>query len=310
MSPSTLPSHGRFDYSAITQRGGYAFPGSARLAVYIGFNVEHFAFGEGLGAALVPDVLQPDVPNYAWREYGNRVGAWRCIDLFEDLHVPVGAIVNAAIYDHCPELAAALAARGDEIIAHGYSNAFRQGAMEEAEERRLLAACRDRIEAETGRKPRGWLSPWISETYSTPDLLAECGYTYTLDWCHDDQPTRFRTRNGALLSIPYPQELNDIPAMVARKMEAPAFADMIIDNFEEMRRQSTSQPLVMGIALHPYIVGQPYRLRHLRRALGHIAGAREVWFTTPGAIAEYAGPLLSCRTQPGGGSPCIAHSQP
>ena len=109
----------------------------------------------------------------------------------------------------------------------------------------------------------------------------------SLNWCHDDQPTVFNTRSGKLWSIPYPQELNDIPMIVARQMDGCEFAAMIVDNFDEMLAQSKAQPLVMGIALHPYIVGQPYRLRHLRRALEHIAADRSVWFTTPGQICAH-----------------------
>ena len=137
-----------------------------------------------------------------------------------------------------------------------------------------------------GARPQGWLGPWISESRVTPDLLQEAGYAYLLDWCQDDQPVWFRTRRGRILSVPYPQEINDIPAIVARQMSAPDFADMIVDQFDEMLRQSREQPLVMGVALHPYIVGQPHRLRHLRRALGEIAAKRDaLWLTTPGAIA-------------------------
>jgi peptidoglycan/xylan/chitin deacetylase (PgdA/CDA1 family) len=179
--------------------------------------------------------------------------------------------------------------RGDELIAHGHTNSERQGDMPEGEEQRLLEYCRERIGRCSGRAPGGWLSPWISESAVTPDLLAETGYRYTLNWCHDDQPVRFATRSGKpLWSIPYPQELNDIPMIVARQMDGSDFADMIVDNFDEMLQQSAAQPLVMGIALHPYLVGQPYRLRHLRRALAHIAARGErVWLTTPGAICDW-----------------------
>ncbi len=299
-SPSTaaarlLPTHGRFDYRPITRRPAYRWPGGAGLAVYIGFNVEHFAFGEGMGATLGPASPQPDVLNYSWREYGNRVGAWRCLDLFDELTLPTGALINTALYDHCPELVAALVARGDELIGHGHSNAERQSAMPEEAERGLLASCRQRMAETSGRAPTGWLSPWISESAVTPDLLAETGYGYTLNWCHDDQPTRLRTRSGqALWSVPYPQELNDIPMIVARQMDARDFARMIVDQFDEMRVQSERQPLVMGIALHPYLMGQPYRLNHLRRALKPLAAARDagqVWFTTPGAIHRHCDAL-------------------
>ena len=119
------------------------------------------------------------------------------------------------------------------------------------------------------------------------DLLKEAGFRYTLNWCHDDQPMQMDTRAGPLWAVPYPQELNDIPMIMGRQMDAKDFAQMIIDQFDEMLEQSQRQSLVMGIALHPYIVGQPYRLRHLRRALSHIASHRdEIWITTPGAIVD------------------------
>lgn len=286
-----LPDHGRFDYRPITRRPAYRWPGGAGLAVYLGFNVEHFAFGEGLGAGIGPASPQPDVLNYSWREYGNRVGAWRCLELFDRLGLPTGALLNTALIDHCPELVQAFVDRGDELIGHGHSNAERQGGLDEAAERALLALCRSRLQAVGGRAPAGWLSPWISESRQTPDLLAETGYRYTLNWCHDDQPQRMRTRTGqGLWAVPYPQELNDIPMIVARQMDAKDFAQMVIDQFDEMLEQSRQQPLVMGLALHPYLVGQPYRLRHLRRALEHIAAVRDrggLWFTTPGAICAH-----------------------
>jgi len=254
-----------------------------------------------MGASIGPPSPAPDVLNYSWREYGNRVGAWRCLDLFDRLGVPAGAVINTALYDHCPELVAACVRRGDEIIGHGHTNAERQGVLAEADERALIVRCRERIGAESGQLPTGWLSPWISESAWTPDLLAESGYRYTLNWCHDDQPVRLRTRGGGgLWSVPYPQELNDIPMIAARLMDAKDFAQMIVDQFDEMLEQSRQQPLVMGIALHPYLVGQPYRLRHLRRALEHVAGARDgavVWWTTPGRICEHMAALAEERPQ-------------
>jgi peptidoglycan/xylan/chitin deacetylase (PgdA/CDA1 family) len=287
-----LPHHKRFDYQPITRRPDHVWPNGARLAVYLGFNLEHFAFGEGMGANIGPLSPQPDVLNASWREYGNRVGAWRCLELFDQLGLPCATLLNTALYDHCPELIAACAARGDELVGHGHTNAERQGGLSEAEETRLLALCRERIARHSGTAPTGWLSPWISESALTPDLLAETGYRYTLNWCHDDQPVAMRTRSGGRLwSVPYPQEINDIPMIVARQMDAKDFAQMVIDNFDEMREQAKRQPLVMGVALHPYIVGQPYRLRHLRRALEHLARARDagdIWFTTPGAICDAA----------------------
>lgn len=287
----TLAHHHRFDYQAIHERPDFAWPGGKRLAVYLALNLEHFAFGEGLGAELAPGGPPPDVLNYAWRDYGNRVGAWRMLDLLDELALPASVLVNTALYDYCPAPVHAFAGRGDEIVGHGRTNSERQSVLDETEERVLIEDCSTRIEQEHGVRPRGWLSPWIAESPVTPDLLAEAGYGYTLNWCMDDQPVWMRTRGGPLLSVPYPQELNDIPAIVARRAGAAEFANMIIDQFEEMLVQSMAQPLVMGIALHPYIVGQPFRLRQLRRALAAIVDVRTtIWLTTADAIAEhYAG---------------------
>ncbi|HEY9761872.1 MAG TPA: polysaccharide deacetylase family protein [Trichocoleus sp.] len=288
----SLKSHGRYPYSAITERPNYSWPGGKRLAVYVALNLEHFAFGEGLGAALVPNVPQPDVLNYAWRDYGNRVGVWRLLELFNELELPVALLVNSSIYDYCPKVVEAFRDRNTEIVAHGRTNAEAQGTLPEPEEKELIQATTQAITRHEGVTPQGWLGPWISQSHTTPDLLQEAGYTYLLDWCCDDQPIWFKTRQGRILSVPYPQELNDIPAIVGRRATASEFADMIIDSFDEMVEQSVQQPLVMGIALHAYIVGQPFRLRHLRWALRHIvtqatATNGQVWLTTPGAIANY-----------------------
>ena len=239
----------------------------------------------------------PDVLNYAWRDYGNRVGVWRCRDLFDELRLPVGLLINTALYDYCPEVIAAFRAdqyaHGVEIIGHGHTNAERQGDMSEADERALIVACTARITREEGRAPRGWLSPWISESHATPELLKQAGYAYNLNWCHDDMPQTMRTAHGDLWTIPYPQEINDIPAVIGRQCGAEEFANMIFDCHDEMIEQahgksgkSSGQPLVMGIALHPYLVGQPHRLRQLRRALAHIVADGRAWWTTPGAIMD------------------------
>ena len=291
----TLKSHGRYDYRPIKGRAAYDWPNGKRLAVYLALNLEHFSFGEGLGAELCPGGPQPDVLNFSWRDYGNRVGAWRLLDLFDDLAMPASVLLNTAMYGYAPDLVAAFRARGDEMVGHGRSNAERQGVLGEAAEAALIAEATAAMRQHEGAAPKGWLGPWISESAVTPDLLQEAGYTYLLDWCMDDQPVWMRTRGGRILGVPYPQELNDIPMIVGRKIGGDAFAEMIVDTFDEMLGQATSGPLVMGIALHPYLVGQPHRLSHLRRALRHIATARQnIWLTTPGAIADH------CLTLPPG----------
>ena len=289
MRMTSRHGHGRYGYSALPTRPVYDWPEGKRLAVYLGLNLECFAFGEGLGAELAPGGPQPDVLNYAWRDWGNRVGAWRIRDLLDGFGLPASVLVNSNLYRDCPGLIEAFRARGDEIVAHGRTNAERQGDRDEAGERALIAEATAELTRQEGVAPAGWLGPWISQSHVTPDLLAEAGYRYLLDWSHDDQPTWFATRGGRrILAVPYPQELNDIPAIVARKETGRQFAEAIVDAFDEMLEQSRAAPLVMGIALHPYIVGQPHRLRPLRRALGHIAAHRtEVWLTTAGGIADH-----------------------
>jgi allantoinase len=288
-----LKSHGRYDYSPLRGRPDYSWPGGKRLAVYFALNLEHFAYGEGLGAELAPGGPPPDILNFAWRDYGNRIGAWYMLDAFDALKLPMAALVNSAMYDYAPQLVAACRARGDEIVGHGRTNAERQGVLDEAAERALIAEATARLAKEEGRPPEGWLGPWISHSHVTPDLLAESGYRYLLDWCMDDQPVWFTCRDGKkIMAVPYPQEINDIPAIAARKENASDFADMIVDQFDEMRELSAERPLVMGVALHAYIVGQPHRLRHLKRALKHIAQHRDaIWLTTPGAIARHCAAL-------------------
>jgi hypothetical protein len=284
-----LKTHDRYDYVPLRGRADYTWPTGRRLAVYFALNLEHFSYGEGLGAELAPGGPQPDILNFAWRDYGNRVGAWYMLDAFDALNLPLAALVNSTMYDYAPGLLAACRARGDEIVGHGRTNAERQGHLDEAAERELIDYATARLTEAEGRSPEGWLGPWISHSHLTPDLLAEAGYRYLLDWCMDDQPVWFRCRGGKrILAVPYPQEVNDIPQIAARKVSGAAFADIIIDQFDEMLELSATRPLVMGVALHAYLVGQPHRLRHLKRALRHIAKHRDrIWLTTPGAIARH-----------------------
>jgi allantoinase len=290
-----LRTHGRYDYHPIAMRAPARWPGGQGLAVYVALNLEQYAWGEGLVEDLVPGIPAPDVLNNSWREYGNRVGAWRLHELLRSLSLPVTLLINSELYSACPELVAAFRDSGAEIASHGRTNSEHQAALAETEERALIDAVTREIARHEGRPPAGWLSPWIAETERTPDLLHEAGYRYVLDWCMDDQPVWLKTRGGRLLSVPYPQELNDSAAIIGRQVDAHEFSTMVIDQFDEMLDQSRAgPPLVMGIALHAMIAGQPFRVRALRRALQHIAQRREqCWLTTAGAIAEAAGAFAS-----------------
>jgi peptidoglycan/xylan/chitin deacetylase (PgdA/CDA1 family) len=288
-----LPSHNRFAYSAIHDRPDFTWPGGKRLAVYVALCVEHFSYGTGLGLAYSPGLSHPNSYNWAWREYGNRVGGWRLIDLFDEYQWPLGVLLNTACYEHCPELVAAHRKRGDEIVAHGRTNSEHQNGMTVEAERTLIAEATKAISDHEHKMPRGWMSPGAHPSANTEDLLAEAGYGYTLDWPMDDQPVWMTTKSGPLLSIPYPHEVNDVPMVVLHDGTASAFADMAIDNFDEMLRQSEKQSLVYGMTIHTFIVGQPFRIKQFRRVLDHINKVQDrIWFTTPGAIAEHFASLF------------------
>lgn len=284
-----LTSHNRFRYSAIPSRPRFTWPEGKKLAVYIAINIEHFPYGVSCGV----DLDRPTEPwsqrSWLWREYGNRIGGFRLVEILEDLDLPAAVIANTANYEHCPELVAVHRARGDELVAHGRSNAERQIDMKIAEERQMIREVTDQMTKADGVKPEGWLSPYLTPSHNTTDLLMEAEYEYVLDWgiC-DEQPFWVRADKGRILAIPYPIELNDQPAIVYRRNTGSEYADMLIDNFNEMMARSADTPLVCAISLHSFIVGQPFRALHLRRALQHILKHRDdIWVTLPKHVAAY-----------------------
>jgi allantoinase len=171
----------RYDYTAILSRSIYDWPGGARLAFYIALNVEHFALGRGRGAHIAPPEQAVSLSIYSWRDYGNRVGFWRLLELFDEFDLPIEAQVNSAIYGACPDIPDALVARGEEILGHGITNSDDQGALDEAAEAAMIAQASGVITAHQGSAPAGWMSPWISQMPRTPDLLREVGYRYMMD---------------------------------------------------------------------------------------------------------------------------------
>jgi allantoinase len=287
-----LRTHGRYAYSNITRRPDYSWPGGKRLAVYVAINIEQFSYGEGKGAAIAPPDQAESHSIFSWRDYGNRVGVWRLFDLFDELSMPIEAQMNIAIYEHCPDIAERLRRRGDEILGHGISNSFEQGHLDEAGEAALIRIVTDTITKHEGEPPVGWMSPWLSNSELTMDLLQEAGYRYVMDWTSDDQPIWLKTRRGRLLSMPYPIECNDNRGLVWYGYSSSEFADMLVDNFDEMLQQSAGQPLVCPISLHPFVIGRPYRIRQLRRALQHILRHRDhIWLARPRDIYAHIASL-------------------
>ncbi|MGB8040901.1 MAG: polysaccharide deacetylase family protein [Pseudolabrys sp.] len=284
-----LPSHTRYDHLNIYQRKDYDWPGGKRLAFYIACNVEHFAFLAGLGAdpAHRPD---QNTRNYAWRDYGNRIGQWRLFEILDELKLPASILLNSSVCYEYPDITQKIKERGDDVICHGRTTGELHTPLWEHDEKRIIEECTDIIEKHIGVRPTGWMGPAALESKVTPDLLKECGYTHLLDWPFDDQPIWMRTRSGPILSVPYPSEMNDFGTLLNRDHTGTQFADMIVNQFEEMLKQSEKTPLVCSISLHGFVVGQPFRVRPLRQAIEHIANHKHkdrVWYTTARDIANY-----------------------
>ena len=284
-----LPSHKRFDYNAIHDRPPLVWPGGKKLAVYISVCVEHFAFNEGRGLSYSPGLDHPNTYNWAWREYGNRVGGWRLVELAKRHGVPLTVLLNTACYAHCPDLVKALKGADGEIVAHGRTNSENQNGMSVEAERALILEVTEHIREIEGEAPLGWMSPGANPSVQTEDLLQEAGYRYTMDWPMDDQPVWIRAGDhgrGHLLSMPYPHEVNDVPAIALHHMTADAFMQMTFDNLDQLLEDSDQQSLVMGVTLHTFIMGQPFRRRRLGAFFEHLAAhSGDIWLTTAGEIA-------------------------
>lgn len=285
-----LPTHNRYDYSPIIRRANYSWPHEKRLAFYIVTNLEVFAFGAGLGNDFCNIGAPQTQRNYAWRDYGNRVGIWRLFDIFDSLGVPAAHNVNSLLYDYHPQIFVRIRARGDEIVAHGRTNAERLDAYWELDEQRFINEVTEIITHHEKSAPRGWMGPGLAHSNHTLDFLKQSGYLYQMDWPCDDQPIWMRTSHGPILSLPYSVEINDSFTLVQRQRAAREFADMIVDQFEQLLEESEAYPLVCAISLHPFVVGQAFRLTSFEKALRHCVSHSmrdKVWFTTPGEVAQH-----------------------
>jgi peptidoglycan/xylan/chitin deacetylase (PgdA/CDA1 family) len=263
----------RLPYTAIVDRPKLALPGGARVAVWVIVNVEEWSDQRPMPRmVLTPPssaagALQPDLPNWAWHEYGMRVGFWRLLDALKAFDVRATLAINGSVCTSYPRVAKAALDAGWEFMGHG----FVQRPMHHLEDQR--AAIRDTIAAIrklTGRRPRGWESPGLTETFETIDLLAEEGIEYVADWVADDLPCAIRTRKGVVHSIPYTVEMNDIPMMAIQHHASSEWLQRGTDCFDRLYQEGERIPRVMAISVHPYITGVPHRIGYLERLLEHV----------------------------------------
>ncbi|MFZ0043328.1 MAG: polysaccharide deacetylase family protein, partial [Solirubrobacteraceae bacterium] len=265
-----------------------ALPHGARVAFYLAPNVEHFAIDRpavslfGATAALTPDPL-----NYGWRDYGVRVGIWRVMEALDERSLRASVALNSAVCDHYPEIIAEGVKRHWCWVAHGRDNSTFHTGMTVDEERSLLSSVIHGIERATGAAPRGWLGPALTETFNTPRLLSDLGLRYVMDWCNDDEPYHLDVEPGPMVALPYLSEVSDIPIFLLHGGGPDDFTRAVTDHFDRLYREGERRPAVMGLGVHPFLIGQPGRIAALERALDHIASHEDVWLTTSDEIVDW-----------------------
>ncbi|MFI0446881.1 polysaccharide deacetylase family protein [Actinomadura sp. 6N118] len=274
-----------FEYNPITERPTITWPGNARVAVYVGLNVEHFLLGRP-STSIWPGTadLVPDALNHGWRDYGARVGIWRITDILDRHGVRASVLLNSDVVHHYPQIVKAGVERDWAWLAHGQTNSILHTGMDRDDERRVLTEITDTIAEGTGRRPRGWMGPGLTETFHTPELLADLGFRYLLDWTNDDQP--YPLRVPGMISVPYSVELNDL-MLFGNGMTGPEFLQTITDQYEQLHADSAHSGRVMALALHPFSTGQAFRAKYLDQALAYLAAQPDVWLTTSDEIAEH-----------------------
>jgi len=284
----------RIAYSAISERPKLTLPDGARVAVWVIVNVEQWDATQPMPRTVLPPPAggspSPDVPNWAWHEYGNRVGFWRFVKLFDEFAIPVTLAINGAALAAYPAIVRAAVARKWEFMGHG----FTQRNMQKVEDERAdIRKTREVILEATGMPPRGWLGPGLTETWETPDILAEEGYDYVADWVLDDQPVWLKTRGKPIINVPYTQEINDVAMIAVQHHKGSEYAERAIDQFEQIYDDAADSARVVALVAHPYLMGAPHRFKYLRRVFETVRGKSGVKFWTGAQIADWyrsAGP--------------------
>lgn len=274
-----------FAYSPIHERPPISWPGGARVAFYLGLNIEHYQVDKPSTSIFAGTAgLTPDPLNYGWRDYGPRVGIWRLIESLDRHGIPASVLLNSDVCSRYPQIMQAGLTRNWAWLAHGRDNSTFQAGMSRDEELAYLTEVVTTIEAATGRRPQGWLGPALTETFETPSLLAELGLGYTLDWTNDDQP--YELAVPGMLSLPYSIEMNDVTLFVSKSYTGPEFLQAVKDQLDQLYADAVDSGRVMALCIHPFIVNQPFRHKYLDQALEYIAGHEGVWLATSDQIAD------------------------
>src|SRR6267143_1357091 len=282
-----LPAE-RIANSPIATRPPLKLPNGVRMAVWVIVNIEEWDATQAMPRTVLTPPAggspTPDIPNWAWHEYGNRVGFWRILKVFDEFKIPGVLAINGSALAAYPPIVEAALQRNWEFMGHGFTQRNMQKVENEREDIRKTA---DVIAKATGKRPRGWLGPVLTETWETPDLLKEEGYDYVADWVMDDQPVWLKTTTKPFVNVPYTQECNDVAMMLIQHHKASEYYDRAIDQFEQIYQDAVDGPRVMALVQHPYILGAPHRLKYLRQAIEMMASRKDVLFWTGAQIADW-----------------------
>jgi peptidoglycan/xylan/chitin deacetylase (PgdA/CDA1 family) len=279
----------RFDFSAISQRKRWRLPEGKRLAVYTVVNVEEWDIEKPIAREYVTSpagaVTIPNIPNWAWHEYGMRVGFWRLLEAFEQRNIGASTAINARVCEGQGEpVAAAMRDAGWGFMGHGYH----QQALHMVEDQKEnIQKSFDTLRTYTGTAPKGWLGPGLHQTLDTLDYLAEVGFKFVTDLPMDEQPVTMQTTTDPVVALPYTLELSDLPMMVVHQHESRVWQERVVDQFDRLYSEGAEQPRVMSMSIHPYIMGVPHRIKYFESAYDYMLQHDDVWFTTAEEIYDW-----------------------
>lgn len=288
-----------YPYVPLPARGPLRWPDGKRVALILTLNLETWDLVKDTdrpyyagGPAVLPDLLPgrvPDFPNYSWREYGQRVGIWRLIRLFDEMGVPASCTANAVTFERRAAMTEAVKARGWELLAHNWEQGelLTDLAGDPERERAVIRRTLEVYRAHMGRPAMGWLSSSLRGTLATAEILAEEGLLFWCDLMNDDQPYLVSTAKGPIVSVPYSNEINDFTLLTRRGHTTDEFRDILVEELEVLHAEGEETARIMNVGLHPHVSGRAYRIRALREFLAHAKRLPGVWWTTREAIARH-----------------------
>lgn len=285
--------HDRYDWSMLQQRTPVRWPEGARLALWVNLSLQHFPLNQRKSPVPVPSGMTmpyPDLRHYTLRDYGNRVGVYRCLDACQRAGVTPSFAVNTRLFEQLPQVRDAILSVPGEVLCHGWQmDCLHYGGMPVEQEREYVTDAVSRLRELTGRDIQGWLSPGKLQSENTPELLAEAGIRYQCDWVNDDMPYRFRTERGGLVSMPLSTELEDRFILQNNLHSEASYVEQIKDacDFLLAEAEASGSGRLLALSVHPWLMGQPHRIRYLEEILEYIMSRPGVWSTTASTIVEH-----------------------